>query len=267
MNLPTTWVNGRWIDASQQPAIASEDRGFLHGHGVFETIGARAGDLPLWRWHARRLLRGGARLGLPGEPPPDLRQVASEAVMRSGDPDSIVRITWTAGDGHIPTFVVATRARVARPVVRLCVAAMRREGADALADVKHTSRAFYSAVLGEARARGCDDAVILDDRDLVLESTTANLFWIGDGEWRTPGGHGAMLAGIARMLLLDAFASRGSAAREGAFSCNELVGADELCVVNAVYGPRAATLSEAPVEPLDSDHPLVRAWCGILDRG
>ena len=235
--------------------------------GVFETMGVVAGRIPLWRWHERRLLRGAARLGLPGPLPTDVATRLRELAAGSGLEDPIVRLTWTRDPEGAARFEMQVRPRPNLRSVRLAVYPEPRVGRDELADVKHTARTFYDAALAHASLVGADDAVILDSAGQVLETATANLFWMLDGEWRTPAAHGAFLPGIARMLLLDALEARGAPAREGHFDRAELADADELVVVNAVHGPRAATLGADPVAPLDSEHPLRRAWCGVLERG
>lgn len=263
------WCDGRFLAADREPAVLATDRAFTQGLGVFETCGVVGVTVPLWKWHERRMTRGAARLGLPGAPPKDLEAVVLEVAHRSGHGDPIVRVTWTAGadDGARPSFVVTARPRLRQPTVRLALAPLRRHGSDPLADVKHVSRAFYAVAFDHARRAGADDAVILDEAGHVLETATANLIWQHDGAWCTPAANGRLLPGIARLLLLDALAARGEPAREVECDVADLANVDEFCVVNAVHGPRAATLGERPVVPFDSDHPLVRAWRGILERG
>ena len=51
------WSDGRFGDGA--PGLLSpHDRGLTAGLGVFETIGAVAGALPLWPHHMQRLRHG-----------------------------------------------------------------------------------------------------------------------------------------------------------------------------------------------------------------
>jgi branched-subunit amino acid aminotransferase/4-amino-4-deoxychorismate lyase len=241
-------------------AIDPHDAGFLHGHGVFETMGALAGDLPLWEHHLRRLAGGAARLGIACAPPAGLRERARDLLARNGH--DVLRVTLTAGTAA-PTWCMTTRARDLRPWVRLH-AAREPRGADALATVKHVSRAAYVVALAEARERGADDALLLDGDGRVQETTTGNLLLCADGAWRTPLWRGSFLPGIARGLLLEALANTGRAARDVDVTLADLDAADEVYVTNAVYGPRPAARLGARAP--SGDNALAPLWQAILER-
>ena len=256
-------MNGAaWVDGSvvRGAAIDPHDAGFLHGHGVFETLGAHRGDLPLWDQHLRRLARGAARLGIPCTPGPGLRAAARALLAANGH--DVLRLTLTAGVAA-PTWCMTTRARDTKPVVSLHVASEPR-GVDPLALFKHTSRAAYVAALAEARAAGADDALLLDGAGRVLETTTGNLLLLADGGWRTPQWRGSFLPGIARGLLLDALAATGRGAREVDVTLADLDAADEVYVTNAVYGPRPAR--RLGVAGSAADDALVQLWRTLVEH-
>ena len=83
------------------PVIPIDDRGFLLGDGLFETVLFNAGEPVLWDAHVARLGRGCQTLGLPA---PDAAKLLSEARRavadrRLGRARAAVRLTWTAGSG------------------------------------------------------------------------------------------------------------------------------------------------------------------------
>src|SRR3569833_1459315 len=81
--------------------IPIDDRGFLLGDGLFETVLFRAGKPVLWDAHVARLDRGCAVLGLPLPDAKVLKAEAERAVRerRLGSARAAVRLTWTAGSG------------------------------------------------------------------------------------------------------------------------------------------------------------------------
>jgi branched-subunit amino acid aminotransferase/4-amino-4-deoxychorismate lyase len=235
--------------------------------GVFETVGVKNGTAPLWPLHERRLLRGAVRLGLAGRPPGDLLERVLAAAAVSGLVDPIVRVTWRPAPGGPAALELTPRPRVELGRAVRLVPVTREAGApDPFADVKHTDRAFYDAARARALSAGADDALILDPHGRVLETSTCNLLWSAGGEWRTPLASLPLLPGIARALLLDALAARGTPAREGTFALADLEAADEVLVTNAVYGPRPACLLGQREPALEPDHPLARVWGFLLSH-
>ena len=250
---PLAWLNGHFVPASGVGVggvggggVSPLDAGFLLGHGVFETLRAEAGDLPLWRMHLARLESGARQLGIPPEPPGDLRARARELLARCDAVDGVLRITLTGGEvgAGRPTWCMTTRPRPGTTgPVRLHVVALERSAADPTVAIKCTSRAPLSWARARAQEAGADDALLVDTLGRVLETTTANVFVVDDrGEIRTPRLDGAVLPGIARAELIAGLGERGVRVRE--VDCVEAVAsvATTLMVTNAVHGPRAAVL-------------------------
>ena len=254
--MPSAWVAGRFV--ATEHAISALDPTFQSGFGVFETLGAVALRLPLWEQHVTRLARGARLLGLPLPDFAPARVAASELLERNAHAGQIVRMTLGPGG-----LCITTRERGSRAPVRLVRAEIAREGADPLATIKCTSRAYYELVRARAQAAGADDAVVVDRADHVLETTVGNLLWTAEGEWRTPAVNGAFLPGIARAVLLAGLAARGLPVREVRATFAGLGAADAIFVTNAVHGARPATLAGGPAP--ESDQILDEIWTRALD--
>lgn len=257
--MPTAWVNGRFVDGSE--GIAPEDLGFLQGVGAFETLGARAGDVPLFDLHLRRLAGAAQRLAIRFAPIPELRARAAEVLARNGLPDGVLRITLTAGVADAPTWCLSARAREpGRVPVQLAVSALRRSASDPTAALKTTSYAFHVLARRAARAAGADDALLLDAEGDLAETSTGNVFLFREGVWCTPRADGALVPGIARSVLLQALSERGRAAYEGKFPLEQVLESDTVVVTNAVHGPRPALVPGGPRPEDDLVAELVAMW-------
>ena len=96
------WVDGCFVAATEVgrlegPAPGPREPGARavgsRALGVFETVGAVGGALPLWDLHLARLRGAAERLGLACEPPPDLLAAARELLVRNGHVADILRVT------------------------------------------------------------------------------------------------------------------------------------------------------------------------------
>ncbi|MGZ3315049.1 MAG: aminotransferase class IV [Caulobacteraceae bacterium] len=190
--------------------IPIDDRGFLLGDGLFETVLFKAGKPVLWEQHMARLIRGCETIGLPL---PDGRRLESEARRavadrRLGSARAAVRLTWTAGSGGRglgrpePTIprLVASAAASPRPVAPavVVVSTIRRNARSPSARLK--SLGYLDNVLArrESEAAGADEALLLNTAGHAACASAANLFWITDGRIYTPSLGCGVLNGVVR---------------------------------------------------------------------
>lgn len=249
--MSVVWVDGVFREADDDSL----------GIGVFETIGAHGGQLPLWERHLARLRRGARSLGLPFSPVRALAEDARALLERCGEPNGVLRVTLTATRAGA-RWTMTVRAREPAAPVRLWVAAARRSPSDPTIGLKTTSRAFWHLLAEQARAAGCDDALLLDTDGCICETTIANVWFLADGAWHTPAA-ARCLPGIARAVLLDALRARGARVAEGDHSLDTLRASDAIFVTNAVRGPRPALLDGGP--PLPTGEPLAALWREALE--
>ncbi|MCR9243425.1 MAG: aminotransferase class IV [bacterium] len=249
------WVDGEFVAGGAVPRVAS---GKL---GPFETMGATAGQVPLWGRHLERLAAAAASVGLtvPGGNDtlaaggaPEWRAAAAELLLRANHGDGILRLALVpvADRTHV---VMTSRLRSPARSVVLLPTVVERQAADPPGDIKTTPRRFYDAVLQQAQDGGADDGLVVDRDGAVLETAVANLFVCVDGVWATPPLDGRVLPGIARQRLFER-APAGTFV-ERSIDLGDLHRAEALATTNAVYGPRAASL-------LDGERPAVE----LVDR-
>ena len=190
--------------------VPVDDRGFLLGDGLFETILFEAGNLHHFTAHADRMIRGCAILGLP---PPGLQALeiaALNEVRAAGltETRAAVRLTWTAGSGGRgldrpddpqPRLVVSA-APSAKPVTpaRLVTVAIRRNEGSPVSRIKSLNYLDNVLARRAARQAGADEALMLNNRGEIAGAAVANLFWFEGDTLLTPSLECGVLDGIMR---------------------------------------------------------------------
>jgi branched-chain amino acid aminotransferase len=207
-----TWVNGNLLADPDAPAVAARDHGVTVGDGVFEVIKVVDGRPFAVDLHLDRMARSARGLGLP-EPDLDAVRRGMAAVLE-GDPLTLgrVRITWTGGisplgsdrgDGPSSLVVIAAPMDPWPETAAVCTVPWPRNERGALAGLKTTSYGENVRALALARTQGCSEAVFANLRGHLCEGTGTNVFYVVDGELRTPSLESGCLAGITRGLVLD----------------------------------------------------------------
>ncbi len=198
------------------PVIPIDDRGFLLGDGLFETVLFTAGEPVLWDAHVARLARGCQALGLPLPDAVRLKTEARRAVAdrRLGRARAAVRLTWTAGSGGrgllrpepVHPRLTVSAAASARPeaAANLIVSTIRRNARSPISRLKTLSYLDNVLARREAEAAGADEALMLNTAGHVACASAANLFWIVDGKLYTPSLGCGVLDGVMRAQVIRA---------------------------------------------------------------
>ena len=204
------WLNGDLLDDPTAGAVSVTDHGFTVGDGVFEAVKTLHGRPFALTRHLARLERSAAGLGLPAPDLDDVRRGVQAVV--GDDPIGRLRITWTAGPhpmgsgrgGGPATLVVAYSAidHAARETSIVTVPWTRNENG-ATAGLKTTSYADNVVALAHANDRGGTEAVFANTTGNLCEGTGSNVFYVLDGELRTPTLASGCLAGITRELVVE----------------------------------------------------------------
>ncbi len=118
---------------------------------------------------------------------------------------------------------------------------------------KTTRRALYDTAIRKAREQGYVDALFVNEHDMVTEGAIHNIVVRHGMHWRTPPLTAGVLPGVYRAHLLQTMPGL----VEDNLTPEQLRGADEIWLTNAVRGMRRVSLVES--EPLHSLHTPVRS--------
>lgn len=211
------WIDGELLPDPTGPAVSVADHGLTVGDGVFEAVKVVDGRPFALERHLARLGRSASGLGLP-EVDLDAVRRGIGAVLDGQDlPLGRIRITFTAGPAplgsgrgdHPPTLIVVAAPMTAWPeTTRVATVPWPRNERGALAGLKTTSYAENVVALAEAKRRGATEAVFANLAGHLCEGTGSNVFYVVDGELRTPTLASGCLAGVTRALVLEWYGGR-----------------------------------------------------------
>jgi len=278
---PTIWLDGALLRADE-PAILAGDRGFLLGEGIFETMLAVDGRVPLLARHVRRMTRSARELGIPITATLSELESAISRILRSDgltEGTAAVRLTLSGGSGergpsppptrrsHLLVSAAACPAPDARPQpglaagtpapsVSLRLASFRVAAGAPSRRYKSSSYLDNVVARGEAAAAGADEALLLNASGRVAEASAANVLALRGDELLTPPVDEGALPGITRGLLLELAPGCGLAAREVPLTLDDLVAADALLLTSCLIGLRAVTSLS------DKHGAVLGAWVG-----
>jgi branched-chain amino acid aminotransferase len=211
------WLNGSLLEDPHGPAVTVSDHGMTVGDGVFEAVKVVDGQPFALSRHLRRLARSAAGLGLPAPDETVVRRGVADVLAAEHLPLGRLRITYTGGVAPLgsgrgdnpPTLVVvADTMAPAAPSTKVVTVPWPRNERGALAGLKTTSYAENVVALARAQERGASEAIFANLAGDLCEGTGSNVFYVIDGELRTPTLAAGCLAGISRALLLEWYGGR-----------------------------------------------------------
>jgi len=199
-----TWVSGDLVGSDPRGGRSQAHDALTLGDGVFEAVKVVQGSPFALTRHLRRLSDSAEALGLPAVDGDEVRR-GVDAVLEGVDlPWGRIRITFTEGAGGRPMVTVtATASR--RPVgpARVVTVPWTREERGPLTGHKATAYADDILALRWASGRGADEALFANTAGNLCEGTTSNVFYVLDGQLRTPSLGSGCLPGISRALVLE----------------------------------------------------------------
>ena len=249
------WIDGGVVDLPEA-RVPVTDHGLLYGDGIFEGIRILHGGVFRLDRHLARLESAARALALPRPGgTPALREIVLETARAFGQPEAYVRLVITRGEGALgvdPTtcgeprvFCIVTQITLYSEEklasgLDLVTSSWRRPPPDVL-DPRVKSLNYLNNALAklEARQRGADEALLLNQAGQVAEASVANLFAVRDDVLLTPPGSDGALEGITRATVLELANQQGVAAQERSLGRFDLFAASEvfLCGSGAGFVP------------------------------
>jgi branched-chain amino acid aminotransferase len=263
--------------------LHADDRGFLYGHGAFETVHVVEGRARALTRHIRRLRRACPSLSIP-VPEETWTQlpvwVARTARQLDSEPEGVLHIYISRGRGHGARAPVTARPTCIISVAPTRGAALRRAGCDGLRVTIPAgplagwkTLAWLRSVLAVESTPDVDEGrpvevLLADATGELLEGATTNLFAWLDGALCTPAADGRLLPGVAREMLIETARHRGVDVRERPLVCEDLIRSSAVLLTNATlpWAPLLA-LDGAPLEwsPPPALQATLRAWSMALE--
>lgn len=234
-----TWYRDRWHEGNPMIMGPMTHAPWL-GSCVFDGARAFEGVAPDLDLHCQRIVRSAESFGLrilksAGE----IEELIRDGIARfPKGAELYLRPMFWAADGFVDVDPESTEFSVSvydSPLPKpkgfsLTLSPFRRPSYEyAPTDAKAACHYPNSArVMRDAKARGFDNAVMLDPLGNVAELATANIWIVKDGAAHTPAPNGTFLNGITRQRIVKLLRQAGVTVHERAIRWEEFAEADEV---------------------------------------
>jgi branched-chain amino acid aminotransferase len=262
IDLMMVFLNGQFMPEAEA-FVPVNDRGFMYGDGLFETMRVIRGKPFRFAQHLERMTRGADFLKIkPPFTPKELEKFAAQLAEQNKMPDAILRVTLTRGPGKRgytsdnegrPTVVMTLSA--APPPENLVewsliTSSFRIPASDALSSFKTTSKILNVLARAEAAEKGADEALLINTNGEVAETASGNLFWVyQDNICTVPTGRG-VLPGITRAIVLEICQALGLQTNKRVIKPEALRNSQGIFVTQSAFGIVPITAFDGePVTP------------------
>jgi branched-chain amino acid aminotransferase len=235
--------NGR-IRNADSPELFAGQIGLLAGWGVFSTVRVSEGALFAWERHWARMSRDAALLNV--AMPPDASAVERDLlrlIEANGQSDCTLRLVvvrnsggmWegpTADRRGVDVIALTASSRQWGDSVRLNIQPDARFSRCEFAGAKVISWAQNLTWAERAAAQGFDEVILLNERGVVAECTSANIFAVFGNEAVTPPLSDGCLPGVTRDVLLQEIRIPDARVHERSLTPEDLYRADEVFITS-----------------------------------
>jgi branched-subunit amino acid aminotransferase/4-amino-4-deoxychorismate lyase len=215
----------------------------LYGRGIFTTVAIYNSKPFLWDKHWQRLTDNSQKIGI-------CLSDFSEEVARNQLSKIIKKNNFACGRGRFTFFdesqtslwqtdpkrktnllIQTENFRKIKKNLRLTVSPFRVNSTSPLVGVKSCNYLENILALEDAKVRGFDEAIRLNEKGEIVSACLANLFWKKSNAIFTPGLETGCLKGTTREFITENFT-----VEERKAELNELEKADEIFLTSAGIG-------------------------------
>ena len=235
-------INGKAVPNSRAK-ISVFDNSLFYADGLFETLMAIGGKPVFLDDHLRRLEKGADLIGI--KLPVSIETISRWIVganKKNEAPVKKIRVTVTAGDSTFwagkksapRIIIIVTEYELPTKPFRLTVSPFRVDGRSPFRNVKTLSFIIEMTSRKQAYSEKYDDAILINRRDNVAETTSANLFWVKKGVLYTTPLTAGCLEGMTRKHIIDLAKKNDIPARIKNIKLDELLKSDEIFVTSSL---------------------------------
>jgi len=242
------YVAGRFVP-TREAAVSATDAGLLLGTGLFETLRTYGGRPFRLTQHLARLRRSGETFRIfPGESDDHFAEIVAQLLAANELADARVRITATRGpleaelDDEAPHATVLVAAGPMTPYppeyyehgATVVISDIRTNETDPTVYHKTTGYTRNLLALRDAHNARAAEALFFNTKNHLAEGAVSNVFLVQGGRLLTPPVEEGLLAGITRATVLELAAEVSVPAEQRPLTVNDLLGADEVFLTNAI---------------------------------
>ncbi len=251
------FLNDKYIE-EDRAQISVDDRGLTLGDGIFETLKATEGEIHLFKQHYTRLKKSADYFGFPFQLNQDqIQEICIQLLEKNNlmQKTAALRITLTRGQSHrgiaiddnaAPTLLItALSFQIPEGSIRLMVSQIKR-GSFALTS-KHKTLNYLENIMARKAAveQGFNDALLLNEKDEIVCTSVANIFFVKSEEVFTPALSGGALAGVMRANVIASCIDKKITVHETQISFADIGQFDSCFITNSLIGVRVVASIDA----------------------
>ncbi len=249
---PIICFNGQFLEKDAWN-MGSENRSFLYGDGLFESVRFQDGTLIYIDDHLERLVSGMFTLGLDTTffNPLQICDLMLELCKQNELVDARIRLTVfrDAGGFYKPSSDNCSYLITAEAInpllikndkgVRLGLYSEIRKPINSLSGIKSSNGLLYVLAARYARENNWDDSIILNEHGRICESSSSNLFLVlPNKRILTPSISEGILPGVMRKNLIKWLRENEYQVDEAIVLTDDFYRAEEVFLSNAIQGVR-----------------------------
>ena len=238
------------INGESKNTININDRGFLYGDGLFETMAILNGKIQLWEAHWQRLSFGCKQLSIELPNKNTIENEIKILIEHNNEKQFVIKLIVTRGEGQRgyrfskeqhATRILSSHAwpnyleKHQAEGVDVCYCETKLSENEKLAGIKHLNR------LEQVLARNewddeFQEGLMLTTKGNVVDGTMSNFFAVQDNKIFTPNLSLCGVEGVMRKTVIKAAKEKGYSIYEKDFNKAEVEQADELFLTNSLFG-------------------------------
>ena len=236
-------LNGELMEDTKRPL-----RTTLYGEGVFETFRYNGKFPRSITRHYERLVKGAELLSIPKISQEDYIYFIEKSLdiaeeNNLGSDLYIKTVLLSEGEDYYSLkpikshlLVIIKPYKEPKREIVLTVSPYKVNSSNPLLRFKTTNYMLNVLAKRYAIEKGCDDAILLNEKDEITETTSANIFWIKGNTLYTPALECGLVEGITREKIIKNAREVDLEVKEGRYSLRDLLDADYIFVSNSLNG-------------------------------
>ena len=188
-------LNGALVDLSDS---LSDEKGWMKGSGVFETI--KTVDNKPWALsrHMRRAVSSAQRLGIAIPTEDYVRDSVERLLEHERFEEGVLRLSFSSDGNWSATHIAYEGWSTGAHVVTY-----KKQVPTIKQPIKSFPYDHRTNIFSEVKAQGADEAIVLNEQGQVSEGSVTNLLFLLDGDWITPPISDGVLPGVMRALVIE----------------------------------------------------------------
>jgi len=232
----------------QQPIFKADNRAFLYGDALFETIRMFEGKLPFLDLHLERLLEG-LRFFHYRIPKKYTSKFFQKEIKKIATGNARIRLTVFRSEGGLytpknsrPQFLISTSplssSQFNIPKKGLTVGIFEESKliCAPISNLKTCNSLPYIQAALFKKEQNLDDCILLNEKRKIAEANSSNIFLLQKNKLITPSLSEGCINGTVRKLILKIAYKEKIPLKEKAINLSELKKSKEILLTNSIQG-------------------------------